>query len=129
MRTIIAAVDDMFFASKIRAVAEQSNINLRFARNLESVLTAAQETAPALIVVDLHSQKIDAIDLAKALKADDALRHIPLLGFLSHVLVDLQREAVNAGFDKVMPRSAFSRDLAAILAGDTDIVAGGSKES
>lgn len=124
MRTIIAAVDDMFFASKIRAVAEQSKINVRFARNLDSVLTAAHESSPALIIADLQSQKVDAIELAKALKADEGLRHIPLLGFLSHVLVDLQRDAVNAGFDKVLPRSVFSRDLGAILAGDTAIVAG-----
>ena len=118
-RTIIAAVDDMFFASKIRATAEQLNVDIRFARNLDSVLTAARETSPALIVADVQSQKIDAVALAKALKADDELRHIQLLGFLSHVLVDLQREAIDAGFDKVIPRSVFSRDLAAILAGES----------
>ncbi|HKY28179.1 MAG TPA: hypothetical protein VJM12_09555 [Pyrinomonadaceae bacterium] len=117
MRTIIAAVDDMFFASKIRGTAEQLHVNIRFARSLESVLTAARETSPALIVADLQSQKINAVALAKALKDDEELRRIPLLGFLSHVLVDLQREAISAGFDKVMPRSVFSRDLAAILAG------------
>lgn len=133
MRTVIAAVDDMFFASKIRGTAEQLNVDIRFARGLESVLTAARETSPALIVADVQSQKIDAVALAKALKDDEELRHIPLLGFLSHVLVDLQREAISAGFDKVIPRSAFSRDLAAILAGDTKIlmatVAGDKKES
>ena len=117
MRTIVAAVDDMFFASKIRGTAEQLQVDIRFARSLESVLTTARETSPALIVADLQSRKIDAVALAKALKDDDDLRRIPLLGFLSHVLVDLQREAISAGFDKVMPRSAFSRDLAAILAG------------
>lgn len=119
MRTVIAAVDDMFFASKIRGTAEQLQVDIRFVRSLESVLTAARETSPALIVADLQSQKVDAVALAKALKGDEELRRIPLLGFLSHVLADLQREAIRAGFDKVMPRSMFSRDLAAILAGDT----------
>lgn len=128
MRTVIAAVDDMFFASKIQGAAEQLNIDIRFARNLDSVITTAQETSPALIVADLQSQKIDAVELAKALKTHEQLRHIPLLGFFSHVLVDLQREAITAGFDKVIPRSVFSRDLAGILAGDTAIVAG-EKES
>lgn len=115
---IIAAVDDMFFASKIRAVAEHLKIDVRFARNSDSVLSSAYETRPALIVVDLQSQKINAVELAKTLKADAALKDIPLLGFLSHVLADLQRAAVEAGFDTVIPRSAFSRDLAAILSGD-----------
>ncbi len=116
--TIIAAVDDMFFASKIRAVSEQLKIDIRFARSSDSVLSAAHETRPALIVVDLQSQKINAIELAKALKADATLKDIPLLGFLSHVLADLQRAAIQAGFDTVIPRSVFSRDLAGILSGD-----------
>ena len=115
---IIAAVDDMFFASKIRAVAEQLKIDIRFARNLDSVVNDAHETRPKLIVVDLQSQKINAIELAKALKADVELKDIPLLGFLSHVLVDLQQAAIQAGFDTVIPRSVFSRDLAAILSGN-----------
>jgi CheY-like chemotaxis protein len=116
---IIAAVDDMFFASKIRAVAEELKIDVRFARNLDSVLSGANETRPALIVVDLQSQKINAIELAKALKADAALKDIPLLGFLSHVLTDLQQAAIQNGFDTVIPRSVFSRDLAAILSGES----------
>jgi len=112
---IIAAVDDMFFASKIRAVAEQLKIDVRFARNLDSVLSGAHETRPELVVVDLQSQKINAIELAKALKADADLKDIPLLGFFSHVLADLQQAAIQAGFDRVIPRSVFSRDLAEIL--------------
>ena len=115
---IIAAVDDMFFASKIRAVAEHLNIDIRFARNLDSVLSGARETRPDLIVVDLQSQKVNAVELAKAFKADAELRNIPLLGFLSHVLADLQQNALEAGFDRVIPRSVFSRDLAAILSGN-----------
>jgi CheY-like chemotaxis protein len=115
---IIAAVDDMFFASKIRAVAEEMKVDIRFKRNLDSVLSAAHETRPELIVVDLQSQKINALELAKALKADAALNDVPLLGFLSHVLTDLQKAAIQAGFDKVIPRSVFSRDLAAILSGN-----------
>jgi chemosensory pili system protein ChpA (sensor histidine kinase/response regulator) len=120
-RTVIAAVDDMLFASKVRAVAEHLDIDIRFARNSDSVLSNALQLEPALIVVDLQSQKIDAIELAKALKANERLRGIPLLGFFSHVLVELQRTASEAGFDRVLPRSVFSRDLAGILAGDSSL--------
>ena len=117
---IIAAVDDMFFASKIRAVAEHLKIDIRFARSSDSLMSSAREARPELIVVDLQSQKLNAVELAKALKADAELRNIPLLGFLSHVLVDLQRNALEAGFDTVIPRSVFSRDLATILSGNRE---------
>ncbi|MGH3849790.1 MAG: hypothetical protein ACRDRT_08815, partial [Pseudonocardiaceae bacterium] len=57
------------------------------------------------------------IDLARRLKAGEETRDIPLLGFFSHVQTELQREAQDAGFDRVIPRSVFTRDLAEILTG------------
>ena len=116
-RTVIAAVDDMFFISKIRATAEHLGVDVRFARNSDALLASARENKPKLIIVDLHSQKIDPIALAMMLKADAQLGVIELLGFFSHVQTDLMREATKAGYDRVMPRSAFSKDLATILAG------------
>jgi CheY-like chemotaxis protein len=68
--------------------------------------------------VDLHNQKIDPVALARELKADEELRRIKLLGFFSHVQTELQRNAVEAGFDRVIPRSVFARDLPEILATD-----------
>lgn len=117
-RTIIAVVDDLFFASKIRGTAEQFGVAVKFARNVDALTEAARRDPPSLIICDLHSQKTDPIELAKLLKADEQLRSIPLLGFFSHVQTELQRQAEQAGFDRVMPRSAFSTHLVQILKGD-----------
>jgi CheY-like chemotaxis protein len=117
-RTIIAAVDDMFFISKIRAAAEHLGVKVNFPRNVEALIASAHESQPDLIVVDLHSQKIDPMVLAGKVKADSQLRVIELLGFFSHVQTELMHEAKQAGYDRVMPRSAFSKDLAQILAGE-----------
>jgi CheY-like chemotaxis protein len=114
-RNIIAAVDDMFFASKIRATAEALGVNIKFHRRLDSLVAAAGEQSPDLILVDLHNEKLNAIELALQLKANESSKSIPLLGFFSHVQTDLQRAAIEAGFDQVVPRSVFSRDLAKIL--------------
>jgi hypothetical protein len=51
-------------------------------------------------------------------KANEELRSVPLMGFFSHVETELQRAAIEAGYDQVIPRSVFSRDLAGILKGD-----------
>jgi CheY-like chemotaxis protein len=110
---VIVVVDDMFFASKIRAVAEAVDVPISFPRNKDAVIEKAGEAR--LILVDLHHQKIDAVALARELKADEQLRSIPIVGFFSHVEVELQRNALASGFDQVLPRSAFSRDLPKIL--------------
>src|ERR1041385_5538739 len=114
-QTVISVVDDMFFASKIRAVAEAAGVEISFPRGLEAVVSKARETKPGLILVDLHNQRIDPVALAQALKADDELRGIKLLGFFSHVQTELKQNAVAAGFDQVIPRSVFARDLPEIL--------------
>lgn len=108
----------MFFKSKIRAVAEAVGTEISFPRNKDALIQKVREAKPGLIVVDLHNTKIDAISLASELKSDDELRAIPMLGFFSHVETELQRNALAAGFDRVVPRSVFARDLPTILAAE-----------
>ena len=114
-RKIIALVDDMFFASKIRATAEALGAEISFPRTKELALNKLRDRKPDLILVDLHNQRFDPIQFAREMKADVDAKSIPLLGFFSHVEVQLQREATAAGFDTVMPRSVFARDLGKIL--------------
>jgi CheY-like chemotaxis protein len=116
-RTVLAVVDDMFFVSKIRATAEALSVEITFPRSNEVLLAKLSEKKPDLIVADLHNQRINAVDLARQLKAMEQFASVPLLGFFSHVQTDLQRAAVEAGYDQVIPRSVFSRDLAHILTG------------
>jgi CheY-like chemotaxis protein len=112
---LIAAVEDMFFASKIRATAEHLGLAVSFPRSAESLLKEARSHLPALIIFDLHSQRFEPFVMAESLKADKDLQSIPLVGFFSHVQTDLQRRAADAGFDRIMPRSAFTKHLAEIL--------------
>ena len=116
-QTILAVVDDMFFAAKIRATAEALKVEIAFPRNNDLLMAKLGEQKPDLILVDLHNQKIDPIELARQLKGKDEFAGVRMLGFFSHVQTDLQRAALEAGYDQVIPRSVFSRDLAQILTG------------
>jgi CheY-like chemotaxis protein len=84
---------------------------------MEDALEAARVEEPSLILADLHAQKCDPFALAEQLKADEALRAVTLVGFFSHVQTQLQQRAEQSGFDRVMPRSAFSKNLPEILGG------------
>lgn len=106
----------MFFASKIRATAEAVGVEVSFPRSVEKLVEKAREAKPALIVVDLHNTKVDPVELAREFKSNEDLRAVKLLGFFSHVHTDLQKNAIAAGYDQVVPRSVFARDLGQILA-------------
>jgi CheY-like chemotaxis protein len=112
-RTVIALVDDMFFASKIRATAEAMGVSVSFPRSKEALLEKLASNPPDLVIADLHNQRMDVVELGRELKSHH--NGVPLLGFFSHVEVELQRNALSAGFDQVIPRSVFARDLGEIL--------------
>ncbi|HEX5702893.1 MAG TPA: hypothetical protein VFX97_06820 [Pyrinomonadaceae bacterium] len=115
MNTVIAVVDDLFFASKIRGTAGQVGARVQFSRSIPDAVAKARQEAPALIIADLNAGCCDVLELARALKSDEALAGVVLLGFFSHIQTELQQAAVAAGYDRVMPRSAFTMKLAAIL--------------
>jgi len=115
---VIAIVDDLFFASKIRGTAEALKVSVSFPRTLDSLIESVGSEPPRLIICDLNATRIDPIRLSKRLKADETLRSIPLLGFFSHVDTELQRHATEAGFDHVLPRSAFTSKLPQIIQGE-----------
>jgi CheY-like chemotaxis protein len=108
----------MFFAAKIRATAEALGVSIKFYRQVDRLVAAAGEQLPDLVLVDLHNEKLDPIGLARELKSNEQLKDMPLLGFFSHVRTDLRAQALDAGYDQVVPRSVFSRDLASILKPD-----------
>lgn len=116
-RVVVLAMDDLFFAGKIRATAEAAGIRTHLAQNKEGIIRAAHELRPTLIIVDLHARKFNPLTLASELKGDDSLKAIELLGFFSHVQTELQQAAQSAGFNLVLPRSAFTKRVAEILQG------------
>ncbi|HEY0003584.1 MAG TPA: hypothetical protein VGB17_02145 [Pyrinomonadaceae bacterium] len=115
---VLAAVEEMFFASRIRAVAAELAIEVRFEKSTEAVLAAARAAQPTLIIADLHAQRCDPLALARSLKSDEELKAVPLVGFFSHVHTALQRETQSAGFNRLLPRSAFTKRLPEILQGN-----------
>jgi len=116
-RCVVVAVDDLIFAAKIRTTAEYLGVEVIFPRSLEALSESVRQSAPALVIVDLHLQRFDPFSIAQSLKADSQLHATPLVGFFSHVQTELQRRAEDAGYDRILPRSAFTKRLPDILDG------------
>jgi CheY-like chemotaxis protein len=113
---LLAVVDDLMFTSKIRAAAGQLGVPLVFARTADSAMAEAKRSLPKLVILDLDNPRTDPIGIITGLKSDPSLAGIHVVGFASHVKVELIRAAREAGADDVLPRSAFTMQLADILA-------------
>ena len=114
-RTVLAAVEDLLFKSKISETAETLGIEARFPRSKEKILDSLRESQPDLLILDLNSARFEPLTLLRTVSTDDTTKGIPTVGFLSHVQKDLAVAARESGCDKVMARSAFTRDLPKIL--------------
>ena len=113
-KKILAVLDDLFFMVKIKESARQAGLPIEFLKTETDVLDRAK-AHPALIIFDLNYHGVDPLKLIETLKAGHATKGISLIGYLSHVQGELKVQAQEAGCNAVLPRSAFSQNLAQIL--------------
>src|SRR5574338_1175471 len=115
---IVVAVDDLLFSSKIRSTGRQLGVCLTFPRTPDEILQKVRNDHPSLLLADLNSAKADPIATIRAIRSDPQLANVRILGFVSHVHVDVIRAAREAGADEVLPRSAFAANLPELLKGN-----------
>jgi CheY-like chemotaxis protein len=115
MAAVLAAVEDLFFGAKIQATAARLEVPLALAPSPEALLAMARAEPPILLLLELRGEATRALEVIRALKTDPALRSVRVVAFYSHVQDELRRAAAAAGCDRILPRSAFARDLADLL--------------
>jgi CheY-like chemotaxis protein len=113
-KKILAVLEDLFFTVKINESAKRAGLPVEFVKSEKDALDKAG-THPALIIIDLNYQGIDPLKLIRDLKQDVETKGIGLIGYLSHIQVELKRQAQDAGCNMVLARSAFSQNLLQIL--------------
>jgi DNA-binding response OmpR family regulator len=105
---------DLLFGSKVEgALAAAGHEVTRYDRP-DAARTEAPDTE--LLVVDLTAEEFDGAVLVESMRMGGELAGVPTLGFYSHVDQETRRRAVDAGFDRVVPRSRMARDTAALVA-------------
>ncbi len=108
---ILAVADDMLFRSKLEAAAAQLGIPLTIAADASPALRPGSGWSRVLI--DLNLARGDALAMIRALRA--AHPGLPVIGYCSHVQLDLPQRAREAGCTTVLPRSAFVEQLPELL--------------
>lgn len=114
-KRILAVVSDLFFSVKLSEAAKRANLALEFVKEGKQVIEKAHHEKPALIIFDLNFDGVEPLNLITKLKGAPETKGINLIGYLSHVQVELKQNAQVAGCDMVMARSAFSQNLPQIF--------------
>ena len=113
-KKILAVMSDLFFSVKINDAAKRAGMAVEFIKEEKELLTKAKNK-PTLIIFDLNFESIEPLKLITKIKNSAELKHISIIGFLSHVQGELKQKAHETGCDMVLARSAFSQNLPQIL--------------
>lgn len=74
-------------------------------------LERAVALQPALILLDINLPDIDGYEVARRLRADERVRHIPIIGVSANALPGDERKALAAGCDDYLTKPLGIRDL------------------
>ena len=106
---ILAVMADLMFSVKIIDEAKKLGLRVEFVKD-ESTALARLDSKPELVILDLNCAAANPIGLLRRMEGVDTF------GFVSHVQVELRKEAVDAGCKTVVARSAFAQKLPEVLA-------------
>lgn len=114
MTTILAAVNDIFFYTKLRDALKQQGYHLERARAQQEVSDKAAALLPAAVIMDMNDPSLDALKALEAIRADARFKELPVLAFANHEEVGTWQEAKRLGVTRIVSRNEFSsrtRDL------------------
>ncbi len=109
----LALVRDLFFRSKMDAVAESLGAEILYASDLANASRRATAKKPSVVFADLSDGAFPAADTASKIR--EAAPDAKLIGFASHVDLKPLKAAREAGFDQTLSRSEFTARLPELL--------------
>jgi CheY-like chemotaxis protein len=112
LKPIVAFLDDLFFTVKIADAAKRAGLTTSFAKT-EVAFFEQLAREPSVAILDLNCSAADPIAIAARVKAESP--STPVIGFVSHVQIEVRKSAELAGCDVVLARSVFSAKLPEVL--------------
>ena len=97
----------------IRDMLTPTGYEITEAENGEQALAAIAKQRPELILMDIQMPILDGYAATRLIKADPALRSIPIIAVTSYALSGEEKKARAAGCDDYVPKPFSPRELLA----------------
>ena len=110
-KTILVAVTDIFFYSKVRDALMSKGYRIERARTQQDIAEKASATIPSAFIVNMNDETLNAFQALETLTTDARLKTIPILAFANHEEVDTFNRARALGVTKIVSRNEFSARL------------------
>jgi PleD family two-component response regulator len=107
-KSVLVAVTDIFFYTKIRDALLPKGYKLARARTQEDIAGKASTVYPSAVILNMNDETLSAFKTLETLKADPRLKTIPILAFANHEEVETWNRAKSLGVTKIVSRNEFS---------------------
>jgi len=107
-KTILVAVTDIFFYTKVRDALLPKGYRLEKVRTQRDIAEKASSMNPVAVILNMNDQTLDALRALQTLKADARWKGIPVLAFANHEEVETWNRAKALGVSKIVSRNEFS---------------------
>ena len=116
-KTILVAVTDIFFYTKVRDALMSKGYRIERARTQQDIAEKASATIPSAFILNMNDETLNAFQALETLRADARLKTIPVLAFANHEEVDTFNRARALGVTKIVSRNEFSARLKDLIEG------------
>lgn len=99
MTTILIVEDNEMNRDMLSRRLQRAGFQVLIAVDGEMGVDVARTSAPDLILMDMSLPVVDGWEATRRLKADPALRHIPVIALTAHAMANDRDKALEAGCD------------------------------
>jgi len=111
MSLILIVEDNEKNMKLVRDVLQVKGYQTVEAGNAEDGLKLARERKPDLVLMDIQLPGMNGIDALKALRADPATAHMPVVAITASVMQQDRQQIVSAGFDGFIEKPVNLKNL------------------
>jgi CheY-like chemotaxis protein len=100
----------------IEMILKSDNYLLLKARDGEEALAIAAIDHPDLVLMDIRLPKLSGLEVAKRLRKNGKLGHIPIIALTAHAMKGDEEKAIEAGCDGYVSKPIDTRQLPRLVA-------------
>ena len=112
---ILVVEDDATMQKMALKILRTRGFNGELAHNGREAVAMAAALKPALILMDLSLPEMNGWEATRALKADPALAHIPVVAITAHAMVGDRETALAAGCSECLTKPYELDELIALV--------------
>lgn len=114
-KRVLCIEDNVSNMRLVGRIVEAEKHDFLTAADGPTAISIIRQEHPDLILLDINIPGISGLEIARRLKADEALSSIPIIATTANVLIGDRERCLEAGCDAYLPKPLDVRELQDIL--------------